>query len=331
MYGFQKVSALCCLVVLLGSSTPALLAEDDQRRPSLWVDLYHGEPLRYEEVLQDLAGVRVIYLGECHAVKRHHEIQQIILRDLARKGVPLVLALEQMEHVQQPQLDRFNAGEIDFKKLAEVTEWPARWGNYKQYEPLLKTARQFNIPILALNARSKTIRQIARQGGVAKLEPEARKELPKDLQLNDPLYEKFLNLQLMVHMTATAERLRPMREAQICRDEMMASVLCSFLKSERGKNRTAIVICGAGHVSYGLGTVSRVRRRLPDLKDRTILSSVSGDLELSPEEKAMARAINITHDQLREINRPIADYLHVKGLRQSETTEKADDRQPRPM
>ena len=317
MHGFEKILAWCCLVVILGSSTPAMLAGDNEQRPGLWVDVYRGEPVRYEDVLDDLVGVRVIYLGECHALERHHGIQEAVLRDLARKGVPLVLALEQMEHVQQPQLDRYNAGEIDFKKLAEVTKWPARWNNYKQYEPILTTASQFKIPVLALNARSETIRQIARKGGVKKLEPDVRKELPQNLQLNDPLYEKLLNLQLMVHMAATAERLRPMREAQICRDEMMASVLCSFLKSERGKNRTAIVLCGAGHVSYGLGTVARVRRRLPDLKDRIILPSESGDLELSPEEKAVSRAIEITHDQLREINQPIADYLHVKGLRQA--------------
>ena len=321
MRGFRKIPAWCCLVVLLCSSVPAVLAGDDEQRPSLWVDLYHGEPLRYKDVLDDLAGVRVVYLGECHALERHHDIQEAVLRDLARRGVPLVLALEQMEHVQQPQLDRYNAGEIGFKELAEVTKWPARWNNYKQYEPILKTARQFKIPVLALNARSETIRQVARKGGVEQLEPDVRKELPRDLQLNDPLYEKLLNLQLMVHMAATAERLRPMREAQICRDEMMASVLCSFLESERGKNRTAIVLCGAGHVSYGLGTVTRVRRRLPDLKYRIILPSESGDLELSPEEKAVSRPIEITHEQLREINRPIADYLHVKGLRQAETTE----------
>ncbi len=321
MYGFQKILAWCCLMVLLGSSTPAVPAEDDKQRPSLWVDLYHGEPIRYEDVLDDLAGVRVIYLGEVHSLQRHHELQETILRDLARREVPLVLALEQMEHVQQPQLDRYNAGEIDFEKLAEVTKWADRWHNYKQYETILKTARQFKIPVLALNARSETIRQVARKGGVEKLEPDVRKELPEDMQLSDPLYDKFLNLQLMVHMATTAERLRPMREAQICRDEMMASVLCSFLKSEPGKKRTALVLCGGGHVSYGLGTVSRVQRRLPDAKYRIILPSESGDLELSPEEKEVSRPIEITHEQLREINRPIADYLHIKGLQQAKTTE----------
>jgi hypothetical protein len=81
------------------------------------------------------------------------------------------------------------------------------------------------------------------------------------------------------------------------------------------------VLCGAGHVSYGLGMVSRVRRRLPEIKDRVILLSQSGDLELSPEELAITRDIEITHEQLRAINRPIADYLHVRSLARQNASE----------
>jgi uncharacterized iron-regulated protein len=301
-------------VAALACACSTTLPGEDSRRPSLWVDVYQGEPVPYEDVLKDLAGVRVVYLGECHALERHHEIQETVLRDLAREGVPLLLALEQMEHFQQPHLDRYNEGKIDFEELVKATSWSERWHNCRQYRPILEAAREFQIPIVALNARGETIRQVAKSGGVRQLAPRERKELPAELQLEDPLYEKLLNLELMVHMSATPETLRPIREAQICRDEMMASVLGSFLRSDHGRGRTAVVLCGAGHVFYGLGMVSRVRRRLPKIKDRVVVLSQSGDLELSPEEEAMARDVEITHQQLRAINRPIADYLHVTSL-----------------
>jgi uncharacterized iron-regulated protein len=316
-----KVFLLLWLSILLSGSVGTVSAGEGSERVSLWIDVYHGEPVPYEDVLDDLTGVRVVYLGECHRLKRHHEIQARVLRDLARKGVPLVLGLEQLEHFQQPHLDRYNKRKIDFQELAKATDWSKRWHNYSQYRTILETARKFQIPILALNARAETIRQVARSGGVSRLDSQTRKELPRDLQLEDPPYETLLNLQLMVHMSTTSETLRPMREAQICRDEMMAAVLSAFLQSEEGRNRTAVVLCGAGHISYGLGTVSRVRRRLPDVKDRTIVLSQSGDLELSPEEKAMAREVQITHEQLRAINRPIADYLHVRSLRKKDGRE----------
>jgi hypothetical protein len=98
----------------------------------------------------------------------------------------------------------------------------------------------------------------------------------------------------------------------------MATALCSFLASKAGEGRSAVVLCGAGHVAYGLGTPARVRRRLPDAKDRIVLLSESGDLVLSPQEQAAARPITITHEQLRQIDRPIADYLNETSLKEEQ-------------
>ena len=307
----------CLMLVLILAAAGSAVAEDDDGRPAVWIDLYRGEPLSYAEILEDLASVRVIYLGESHRLQRHHDIQDRIVADLAKRDIPLVLALEQMESFRQPVLDRYNRGEIAFDELARATEWPERWENYRQYQPILKAAREAGAPVLALNARSEAVRQIVRSGGIENLAPEVRKELPDDIQTKDPPYEKLLNLLMMVHMSATPERLRPMVEAQIARDEAMASALCSYLQSPQGQGRTAVVLCGAGHVSYGLGTVARVRRRMPGVKDRMVLFSASGDVQLTPAERAMARGITITHEQLRAVDRPIADYLHVKGLKRS--------------
>ena len=35
------------------------------------------------------------------------------------------------------------------------------------------------------------------------------------------------------------------------------------------------------------------------------------DVELSPEEEAVARPISITHAQLQELGRPLGDYLYA--------------------
>lgn len=306
----------CPLIVLGLYLCPAAHA-GEETRPSLWVDLYRGEPVAYPEVLDDLGQVRVIYLGEAHRVQRHHDLQAGIIADLARRGVPLVVGLEQMEASRQPVLERFNRNQIEFEKLAELTQWGDRWGNYQQYRVALEAARKAGAPVIGLNASPELIRRISREGGVDKLPLGLRRELPADMQLRDAPYEKLLEMTLRVHMAATPERLRPMIEAQIARDEFMAATLADYLKSEPGSGRTAVVLCGAGHVSYGLGIPERVRRRVPGVRDRIVLFSESGDVELTPEERAAARPIEITHEQLREINRPVADYLHVTGLKQT--------------
>ncbi len=281
----------------------------------LWVDPYRGEPVEYQDAVDDLAETRVVYLGEAHSLERHHDLQATILRDLAARGKPLVLGLEQLERFQQPHLDRYNKGEIDFDELARLTDWKNRWHGYEQYRTLVQTARDLKIPVLALNARAETVRQVFRSGGVAGLDEKTRAELPKDMVLKDPPYERLLNLQLMVHMAVDEETLRPMREAQMVRDETMAATMAEYLASDEGKGRSAVVVCGTGHVAYGCGTPSRIRRRMPDVTDRIVVFSQSGDVELSEGQMAAARDIEITHEQLRQIGRPIGDYLHVMAAK----------------
>lgn len=323
----MKAKSRISLVFLLCfASTAGRSAQDNDGRCAIWIDVYSGEPLRYEEMLDDLAGVRVIYIGERHTLKRHHRLQRRIFEDLAERGKSLALGLEQMYASEQAAFDRYCRGEIDFDKLTELTSWAKRWSNYEDYRPVIESARKRGAPVLALNARSETVREVYRKG-IDGLDAKTRSEIPSDLLLDDPPYERLLNLELMVHMSTTPERLRPMVHAQIVRDETMAHSIASFLQSPEGRGRTAVVLCGAGHVSYGFGLPSRVRRRMPDIEDRIVILSESGDVELSPEEKAMARDITITHQQLREFQVPIADYLHAFELKPAEDSPEAPDKQ----
>ena len=102
-----------------------------------------------------------------------------------------------------------------------------------------------------------------------------------------------------------------MIEAQIARDEAMSAALADYLRSPAGRGRKAVVVCGSGHVAYGLGTPQRVRRRLGDANDRIVMLAECGDVRLSAEEKAVARPVEISHEQLRQIGRPVADYLQI--------------------
>jgi len=302
------------LGVLLPISRSPAEEHGDAQAGGVWIDVYQGEPLRYEELLQDLATADVVYLGECHTLQRHHEIQARLVSDLAHRGAPLALGLEQMESSRQLQLDRYNRAEIDFEQLAEATAWPKRWPNYRQYQPILDAARKAQAPVIALNAGAETIRQVVRSGGIERMPPQARQQLPAQMQLQDPVYEKLLSLQMMVHASAAPETLRPMIEAQIARDEAMAQALSAFMKSDSGRGRKMLVLCGSGHVAYGQGMPTRVRRRLPGIRDRIVLLAQSGEARLSPEEMAQSREIEITHEQLREIQQPVADYLFVKPV-----------------
>ena len=186
-------------------------------------------------------------------------------------------------------VDRYNRGEIDFDGLAAAIDWARRWPNYQQYRPVLEAARKAKAPVIGLSPGPEVIRAVVRAGGVDRLDPKLRKQLPAEMDFKDPVYEKLLAAQLMVHMAASPERLRPMIEAQIARDEAMSATLADYLRSEAGRGRKAVVVCGTGHVAYGLGTPQRVRRRLGDANDRIVVLAECGDIRLSAEEKAVIK------------------------------------------
>jgi len=306
---------LCGLILLLGAgcaTAPRNAQVSPSNRPALWVDAMRGEPLSFEKLLDELQAARVVYLGEIHSLVRHHELQTAILDGLARRGVPLVLAMEQFEYFNQPALDRFNARATDLNQLVGEAGLDKRWRGHTNYHALLQTARVHHIPVLALNARAETIRAVGRQS-LAGITTVQRVELPVDIVTDDPLYERLATRVLGVHMAFDPQKLRPIFEAQVARDETMAARLAEFLSSPAGKGRTAVVICGRGHCEYGLGMPDRVARRIPDVGQRIVLLSESGDLSLSEAERKQAREIEVPHEFLRELGRPAGDFFHITG------------------
>ncbi len=116
---------------------PSATAAD---RPLFWIDACEGEPTEYANVVEDLGKARVVYLGERHTIERHHDTQAKIIADLAHGGASLAVALEPLEASQQPGIDRFNRGELDFDGLATAIDWAKRWPDYRQYRPVLEAA-----------------------------------------------------------------------------------------------------------------------------------------------------------------------------------------------
>ncbi len=314
--------ALILLSVLIGATPAANAKEADKEagRCMLWVDVYTGESVSFDAMVEDCASSDVVYIGERHGLKRHHELERRLVEALAAKGKALILGIEQMEARYQPALDRYNRDEFDFYRLAVETDWAKRWSNYPDYRPVLEACKAAGGEVVALNADADVVRRVARVG-LSALNERERSELPEEMDLSNREHERLLEMMLPVHIFSHGEALRQMYEAQISRDEKMADVLATRIKKERAEGRStlSVVIGGAAHFSYGLGVPSRTGRRLPGLSSRIIILSESGDLSLGERQRMMARDTGITHESLKFLSRPIADYIHVIE-RQNETT-----------
>jgi uncharacterized iron-regulated protein len=152
---------------------------------------------------------------------------------------------------------------------------------------------------------------VSRGGGLAKLSAEDRSQLPVEIVADDPGYERLMQFELAVHMAVDPAKLRPMFEAQVARDEAMAAAIVAARRAEGAVTRTALVIIGAGHARYGFGTAERVRRREPDIVERIVLLTESGQLKLSEADKAQSREVKVGHADYRGLNRLPGDYLRV--------------------
>ncbi len=104
-------------VVLVGFLMLCSIGTGLASSASFMVDLLMGEPIPMETLLEDVAHVRVVYVGEIHTIARHHELQTAILRGLAERNPKLALGMEMFTQEQQPILDRWQNGSEDFSAL----------------------------------------------------------------------------------------------------------------------------------------------------------------------------------------------------------------------
>jgi uncharacterized iron-regulated protein len=281
------------------------------------VDMLMGEPVPPELMLKDLASARVVYLGEIHSIARHHIVQKDILSKLADMDLKLALGMEMFSEEQQPILDKWQRGSESFAHLMKDLGHE-HWTNLKDYRPLILSARRRKIPILGLNAPDLLVHKLARKG-IAALSAAERKKLPEGFQEVNPDHERLLRLRLRVHRAFKGKSLARIVLAQALRDATMARSIARFLGSPEGRDRTVVVVAGAGHVNYGFGIPDRLKK-IKEVPSRIVLMSESGQLVLSEEEKRQAIPVEISHQDLTFIRRPIADYLHLLPLPPDEVT-----------
>ncbi|MEM1295441.1 MAG: ChaN family lipoprotein [Verrucomicrobiota bacterium] len=302
--GFLWIAVLLSLQPLTG---------EESERSAFWIDLLSAEPVEdLEDMWKDLRESDVVFIGETHRLRRHHRMQVEILLQLVKGDRPIALGLEQIEDRNQPDIDQYNRGELDFEELAEAINWKRQWGNYLDYRELVEAAKENGVPVFGLNAPREVVRQVS-QIGIKELDPSVRALLAEEIQTEDPIYERLMNHALSVHSTFDPSFLRNVFEAQVSRDDQMAESIVRAMATLEGEGKPlGVVVAGSGHIQFGLGTPDRVRSRVPNLRDRIVLMTESGDLVLTPMEEAMRRAVEITHEDIHFIRRPAGDYLYAK-------------------
>ncbi|MEL6496224.1 MAG: ChaN family lipoprotein [Cyanobacteria bacterium J06623_7] len=233
------------------------------------------------EIVSEIAGDDVIYLGENHdSAKIHQQQLEIItqLQEAPKQQPEIIIAWEMFQRPFQPMLNRYLAGEITEVQLREKTEFDRRWGfDWEFYVPILRYARDKQISLVALNTPEEITQKVARSG-IDSLEGSDYRYIPplQDIDLSNAEYRQRLQDIYQQHVEAgqgNSSDADNFFAAQVLWDETMAEAIAR--SHQQNPESQIVVLVGKTHVMYDYAIPERVARRIdnPDLTQSTILLS----------------------------------------------------------
>ena len=263
-------------------------------RPAYRLFTAQGQPADYDQMLSQLAQADVVLFGEQHNDPIAHWLELQVAKDLARLKGPgkLVLGMEMFERDVQPLVAQYVAGTLaDTAFERQSRPWP----NYDtDYRPLLRFARQAQVPVVATNVPRRYAQQVAR-GSLAVLDklPADEKKyltpLPLKVDFDLPGYK---NMAAMFGGDGSAHGggAQHVIEAQALKDATMAYSIASSL----GAGQTLLHLNGSYHSDHRDGIVAYLRQGKKALRIKTLSVVTQADLQ-----------------QLAKENVDLADYVIV--------------------
>lgn len=221
-------------------------------------------------IIEKVGNRKIIYAGEAHDRFEHHRAQFEIIRGLYRKNKKIAIGMEMFQQPFQKVLDDYIAGTIEEREFLKKSEYFKRWSfDYNLYREILLYAREYKIPVVALNIRKEIVSKVSKSG-LYGLTKEELSEVPADMDLSDGEYRSRLKEFFLGH-TGNAERnFDFFFQAQVLWDEAMAHALDAFIR--RNPDHQVVVLAGGGHLSFGSG-IPRRAYRLNSLDYAIVLNS----------------------------------------------------------
>ncbi len=246
-----------------------------------------------QEVIQDLAQANVVYLGETHDSSADHKAQLDIIQQLYQKDPKLAIGMEMFQRPYQPFIEGYLQGKLTEEELQKESEYEKRWGfPWENYAPILRFAKDKQIPVLALNTPTEVTRKVSRKG-LKSLKTADKKFIPplSEIRTDNAKYQKSLKAvyeDFHEHQKGKTKKSKPKDpqafehffQAQVLWDETMAAVVAQFLRNN--PDSYVVVLAGQGHIAYGYGIPSRVARRINSLSIKPI---VQRSVLLNPSEE----------------------------------------------
>ncbi len=265
------------------------------------------KPVPAADFYQAASNKRALCLGETHTNPHHHWMQLHLVNQLAHaSSQPRALGLEMVQRPFAQALEDYGNGKISERAMLQRTKWKERWGfSYQLYRPIVQSAIQQKMKLLALNADQDVVRTVARKG-LSALSPKQKKQLSQ-LNLKDKEHRDWFDAQMRAvgHGHSHGHKSNPDKDkahaaavrgdriyaAQVIWDETMAESAAAWLKQD--PTRQIIILAGSGHC-HKSAIIRRLLRR-----------GIESAISVHP-------IMDTGHDELSPLlSDPIHDYLFV--------------------
>lgn len=225
------------------------------------VSLEENADITFRNMIEQLSNADYVLLGETHDNPAHHRLQDKILVALinAKRQPAVVFEMFNREDAGTiASISRRYPNEPD--RIADAVDWgKTGWPDWKMYRPIVKTAMDAGLPVIAGNLSRWEIRRMLMKGI-----PPISKETAIHMGLMVPLpeqQEEELRKKINAYheSIASPQIVAGMLLAQRTRDAILADAMISH---NRGDG--AVLIAGREHTRADYGVPFYLAHREPD-------------------------------------------------------------------
>jgi uncharacterized iron-regulated protein len=223
-------------------------------RPDEIVSGTTGTPVDWDDMVADLAAVRVVYVGERHPSAADHRAQLRVIQALHARDKDLAVGMEMFDRSYQPVLNQWSAGGLDEAEFLRRTHWYANWRfDYALYRPILDYVKANRLRLVALNLPFNIPPKI-RVGGTEHLSGYEKGFLPGRVDTSNAAHRAFVQQVFRQHDFRSD--FQDFYLAQCVWEDVMAESVARELGSGR-----MVVLAGNGHIQFTYGIPARVFSR----------------------------------------------------------------------
>ena len=234
-----------------------------------------SKPVTFDELMEDLDRTQIIYVGEKHTNRFHHDIQLKIIETVYKKNPAMVVGMEMFDRSYQPVLELWSAGVLAEEPFLRKVQWYANWRyDFSLYKEILIFIRENRIKLAALNIPFYIPPRI-RVGGIDNLLDTDKQYLPKEIDTSNASHRSYMEHVFNQHHFSSSIKFDDFYMVQCVWDEVMAESIASDLGGKK-----MVILAGNGHIQYKYGIPDRAYRRTGASFRTIYLASVGEEVEL---------------------------------------------------